>query len=80
MALAPGIYRWRVRSPTPAEGVVAVERFSAEFVPRPRIAPASAAPGVRQARVGLRDLWWGFGIALVALLAEWAWRVRRGLP
>lgn len=80
LALAPGIYRWRVHRPAPAEGVVAVERYSAEFVPRPRVAPASTPLGARAARVGLRELWWGFGIAMVLLLAEWAWRVRRGLP
>jgi hypothetical protein len=78
--LGPGVYRWRVRGPGAAAGMVAVEDYSPEFVPRPRLEPGGQPMAVRAARVGLRELWWGFGIAMVVLLAEWAWRVRRGLP
>jgi len=58
-----------------------VEAFSPEFVPRtpvPSVTAASAAVGGDS--VGLRELWWGFGLVMLALFAEWAWRVRRGLP
>jgi hypothetical protein len=42
---------------------------------------ADARPvAVRAARVGLRELWWGFAIAMLVFLTEWAWRLRRGLP
>ena len=80
LPLAPGVYRWRLRGPVAAEGVVAVEEYSPEFVPRARVAPDPRPPALRTARVGLRELWWVFGIAMLALVAEWAWRLRRGLP
>jgi hypothetical protein len=80
VALPPGIYMWRVRSPVATEGLVAVEGYSAEFVPRPPVDSDAAVRRVQTARVGLRELWWGFGIAMALLVAEWAWRVRRGLP
>lgn len=80
LPLAPGVYRWRARGPAAADGTVAVEEYSAEFVPRARVAAGGAAAAARGPRVGLRELWWGFGIVMLLLLAEWAWRVRRGLP
>jgi hypothetical protein len=80
MALPPGVYRWRAGGPTAAAGTVAVEEYSPEFVPRAPTVPAGRPVATRVARVGLRELWWGFAVAGLALLAEWAWRVRRGLP
>ncbi|HEX9633325.1 MAG TPA: hypothetical protein VGA02_12770, partial [Gemmatimonadales bacterium] len=80
LPLAPGVYRWRLRGPVAAEGTVAVEEYSPEFVPRARVAPDPRPPALRTARVGLRELWWVFGIAMLAFVAEWAWRLRRGLP
>jgi len=37
-------------------------------------------PAGRVARIGLRDRWWLFAIAIAAFAAEWAWRRRQGLP
>jgi hypothetical protein len=79
LPLPPGVYRWRARG-LAAGGTIAVEEYSPEFVPRARAESGGDHGPVRAARIGLRELWWGFGVAIVALLAEWAWRVRRGLP
>ena len=27
-----------------------------------------------------REVWWLFAVAMVALMSEWGWRQRRGLP
>ena len=80
LPLTPGVHRWRARSPIVADGLVAVEGYSAEFVPRPRVEPEARPVPVKAAHVGIRELWWGFGIAMLVLLAEWALRLRRGLP
>ncbi|MDH4349637.1 MAG: hypothetical protein OEW56_00625 [Gemmatimonadota bacterium] len=80
VALEPGVYRWRVRDPVRADGTVAVETFSPEFVPRIPVEPEERWVAAQRARVGLRELWWGFGIAMLAFVIEWAWRLRRGLP
>ena len=80
LLLPPGIYRYTL-SGGPEQGVVAVETYSDEWLPR---APAlSAQPGeaiARVASVGLRDRWWLFVIAILALATEWALRRRQGLP
>lgn len=80
VALEPGVYRWRVRHPVRSEGTVAVEAYSPEFVPRTPVEQEARPATVQTARVGLRELWWAFGIAMLALVIEWAVRVRRGLP
>lgn len=80
LLLPPGTYRYAL-SGGPEQGVIAVETYSDEWLPRP---PALAAqPGeatARLAAVGLRDRWWLFLIALAALATEWALRRRQGLP
>ena len=80
LLLPPGAYRYAL-SGGPEQGVVAVETYSDEWVPR---APAlSAQPGEatsRFASIGLRDRWWLFIIAIAALATEWALRRRQGLP
>jgi len=80
LLLPPGVYRYAL-SGGPEQGVVAVETYSDEWLPR---APALAAqPGEATARVasiGLRDRWWLFVIATLALATEWALRRRQGLP
>jgi len=80
LLLAPGSYRYAL-SGGPEQGVVAVETWSEEWLPR---APAlSAQPGeatARVASVGLRDRWWLFVVAILALATEWALRRRQGLP
>ena len=80
LLLPPGAYRYAL-SGGPEQGVVAVETYSDEWLPR---APAlSAQPGEatsRFASIGLRDRWWLFIIAIAALATEWALRRRQGLP
>jgi len=80
LLLPPGVYRYALRG-GPEQGVVAVETYSDEWLPR---APAlSAQPGEatsRFASIGLRDRWWLFVLATLALATEWALRRRQGLP
>ena len=80
LLLPPGVYRYALSGGV-ERGVVAVETYSDEWLPR---APAlSAQPGEATARVGsvgLRDRWWLFVIAIAALATEWALRRRQGLP
>jgi len=80
LLLPPGVYRYAL-SGGPEQGVVAVETYSDEWLPR---APAlSAQPGEatsRFASIGLRDRWWLFVLAIAALATEWALRRRQGLP
>ena len=82
LLLPPGVYRYAVSGGPPSEqGVVAVETYSDEWLPR---APSlHAQPGEATARIastGLRDRWWLFVIAIAALATEWALRRRQGLP
>ncbi len=80
LLLPPGVYRYAL-SGGPEHGVIAVETYSDEWPPR---APAlSSQPGeatARVASVGMRDRWWLFVIATLALATEWALRRRQGLP
>jgi len=80
LLLPPGVYRYAL-SGGPEQGVVAVETYSDEWLPR---APAlSAQPGEATSRfapIGLRDRWWLFVLAIAALATEWALRRRQGLP
>jgi len=80
LLLPPGVYRYALSGGL-EQGVVAVETYSDEWLPR---APAlSAQPGEatsRFASIGLRDRWWLFVLAIAALATEWALRRRQGLP
>ena len=80
LMLPPGAYRYAL-SGGPEQGIVAVETYSEEWLPR---APAlTAQPGEatsRFAAIGLRDRWWLFALATLALATEWALRRRQGLP
>jgi len=81
--LPPGTYRYALgASPSPNErGVVVVEEYSDEWRPAtPVLAAQQGIPAGRLARIGLRDRWWLFAIAIAAFAAEWAWRRRQGLP
>jgi len=78
--LPPGVYRY-VLAGGPERGLVAVETYSDEW--RPSAVTVRAQPGIavaRGGRVGLRDRWWLFALAMLAFTAEWAWRRRQGLP
>jgi hypothetical protein len=79
--LPVGTYRWRVEGIPGANGITVVEAFSPEFVPRtPAVAAGAEAVAAGTIRAPLRELWWAFGLVALALLAEWGWRLRRGLP
>ncbi len=81
LPLEPGTYRWEAQ-PSGQGGLLAVESYADEFVPAPITLPAEAAENLTAGRTAeyLRDRWWVFLLAIAALVAEWAWRQRRGLP
>ena len=82
LRLPPGVYRYALAGGA-ERGVVAVEKYSDEWRPPPAAALLAAQAGQpegRVARVPLRDRWWLYVIAIAALVAEWAWRRRQGLP
>lgn len=76
--LPPG--EWRYTLAAGGSGLVAVERFSDELLPRPVVLteqPPSATLTPR--RTAARDRLWLFGLALLALTGEWFARRRLGL-
>jgi hypothetical protein len=80
LLLPPGVYRYALSGGT-EQGVVAVETYSDEFLPRtPSLTAQPGEAAARLAAVGLRDRWWLFVIAIAALAMEWALRRRQGLP
>lgn len=71
---------WRYRLDDGASGIVAVEPYSDEFLPRPATLTAQAgAPPVTAGRASVRDWWWLFLLAVAALCVEWLLRRRMGL-
>lgn len=78
LLLAPGRYDYRLEGG--GSGLVGVEVYSEEWLPRPVVVPEReatvAAPG---GRAPLRDEWWLFALAIAALSGEWWWRRRAGL-
>jgi len=80
LRLPPGVYHYAIGGGT-ERGVVAVETYSDEWLPRaPALVPQPGEATARLASVGLRDRWWLFVIAIAALATEWALRRRQGLP
>jgi hypothetical protein len=80
LLLPPGVYRYAL-SGGAEQGVVAVETYSDEWLPRtPSLGSQPGEATARLASVGLRDRWWLFVIAIAALATEWALRRRQGLP
>jgi hypothetical protein len=76
--LEPGEYRYRLSEG--GSGTVAVESYSDELVPRPATLTARESQAPRPiSRSAARDWLWLFGIAVVALAAEWLLRRRMGL-
>lgn len=76
--LVPGSHRYRLADG--GAGVVAVERYSTEFLPRPlTVGPRSAAAGVAAGGESVRDRLWLFFVVIAALAAEWFARRRLGL-
>lgn len=81
LPLAPGVYRWRATDQGAELGMVAVERYSDEWLPaRSVLAPQAGEAGGARHDVGARDLWWLYALAIAAFAGEWAWRRRQGLP
>jgi hypothetical protein len=79
-ALPPGVYQWLLEG-TQTSGVAVVEPYSDEFHPRPATLDARDADrALALILEPARESWWLFAIAMLALMAEWAWRQRRGLP
>jgi hypothetical protein len=82
--LPPGIYRYAAAgagAEGAARGVVAVEEYSDEWRwARPALAPHGGRAAERPAALQLRERWWLFAAAAAALVAEWAWRRRAGMP
>jgi hypothetical protein len=77
LLLAPGT--WRYRSDN-AEGMIAVEEFSTEWLPRaPTLAAREAGVSAESTRRSFRDQLWLFGVALVGFAVEWVSRRRRGM-
>ena len=80
LRLPPGVYRYALTG-GPERGLVAVETYSDEWRPGAvTLRPQPGAAPARAGRVGLRDRWWLFAVAILAFTAEWAWRRRQGLP
>jgi len=83
--LEPGVYQWALADPRAgvrtAGGTLVVEEYSDEFRSRAAsLAPAPGSGGFMNTFQRARHRWWLFGLVLVALVAEWTWRLRRGLP
>ena len=78
--LPPGVYRYALSGGS-EQGIVAVETYSEEWRPRPPALTAQAGEATaRRGSIGLRERWWLFVIAIIALAAEWTLRRRQGLP
>lgn len=76
--LAPGTWRYRLEEG--AGGLVAVEQWSGEFLPRP--VTLTSQQGIRTppaSRSAARDRWWLFAIGVAALCVEWWYRRKLGL-
>ncbi|MGH7562126.1 MAG: hypothetical protein ACRENB_14030, partial [Gemmatimonadales bacterium] len=77
LTLEPGVWRFQAGG---GGGVVAVEEFSQEWLPRPVTLQArEAAVRATGARRGLREQLWLFGIAVLGFAVEWVSRRRRGM-
>ena len=76
--LAPGTWRYRLDGGT--QGLVAVEEYSDEFVPRAATIAAKAGTSVAATtRTAARDWVWLFGMVVLGLCAEWLVRRKLGL-
>jgi hypothetical protein len=76
--LSPGEHRYAL--PGGAAGIVAVEQYSDEFLPRPVSLAAREGRSRRaEGRSTARDWLWLFGICVLALSGEWLARRRLGL-
>jgi hypothetical protein len=80
-SLPPGVYQYSAVAGGHEAGVVAVETYSDEWRPAPvTLSPQPGREAGRMVTVGARDRWWLFALAIMALVCEWVWRRRQGLP
>lgn len=78
LRLPPGRYAYRFAGG--GQGVVAVDRWSAEFLPRGASLGARAAgPAAGSTNTALRDAWWVYALIVILLALEWWWRRKLGL-
>ena len=76
--LPPG--RWNYTLQGGGRGSVAVESWSAEYVPAPAgLAPQAPSLGESLGRFALRDQWWPYLLVVLLLSLEWWLRRRAGL-
>lgn len=76
--LDPGAWRYRLEGGT--QGLVAVEQYSDELLPRAQTVASKAGTNVAGgSRTAARDWVWLFGIAVLSLCAEWLVRRKFGL-
>ncbi len=76
--LAPGTWRYRLEGGT--QGLIAVEEYSDELLPRvPSIASKGGTTVAGTARTSARDWVWLFALAVLGLCIEWMARRKLGL-
>ena len=76
--LSPGRYRYRLADGS--GGLIGVERYSPEWLPRPVTLHPNSPPAVAgTVRTSAREGLWLFGLVVLALAAEWVTRRRLGL-
>ncbi len=72
--------RYRYLTPDGGSGVVAVEPYSDEWLPRAvTLQPRTLAAAASTARTSAREVLWLFGLVVLALAAEWLARRQLGL-
>lgn len=77
----PGTYRWLAPALPQARGVVIVEEYSDEYhLNRILLTEKASVGGIDLVLIRARYVGWFFVLAVLALIGEWAWRQRRGLP
>lgn len=78
--LPPGVYRYRVEGPRVESGVAAVDVWSREWLPRPRVVESRVAPAITSGeRRSARQAPWLYLLVLASLAGEWLARRRLGL-
>jgi hypothetical protein len=78
LRLDPGAWRYRLEGGT--QGLVAVEEYSDELLPRaPTMASKAGANVAGGSRTAARDWVWLFAVGVLGLCVEWMVRRRLGL-
>ena len=78
LSVPVGTYTYQLQGG--GRGAVAVEEYSDEWFPRPVVLAAAEGAAVSSdRRQGIRERWWLFALAVLALCGEWVVRRRMGL-